>query len=323
MRKLLFVLALMWVIAAFAYAFYERTAEAGLYSSLLGWQLEKFGKADINLTTFGTAVIYGLPGLITLSLTRPARGPQPPDPAAGPRNAALVFVAFGFILILVGIGAFLLHLSYASRQETTTSESQRAPKLAPVDLNTQSTISQPAGSDGVSVTGWLRRDVQYGLEEKGPIGKETVFCPFVGERWKISEPVMVVLRTDPEAPIALNRTGPVNAPGGFKLPKAFVPVDFGPATPIQVTIEGTVRPRALPDYVVSSLSKQGVKLTSDYVVLEAKPFFATVGRSEWEKFAMTSHWLTYIAVPLGLLICLFSLIPFFRWRRLKAQHSRI
>ena len=321
MRKLLFVLALLWFLAAFAYAFYERTAESGLYATLLGWQLEKFGRADINLTTFGTAVIYGLPGLITLSLTRPARGPQPPDPAAGPRNAALVFVAFGFILILVGIGAFLLHLSYVARQDTT-SESQRAPELASVDLNTASRVSQPAGADGVSVTGWLRRDVQYGLEEKGPIGKETVFCPFVGERWKISDPVTVVLRTDPEAPIALNRTGPVAGPGGFKLPKGFAPVDFGPGTPLQVTIEGTVRPRALPDYVVSSLSKQGVKLASDYVVLEAKPFFATVGRSEWEKFAMTSHYLTYIAVPLGLFFCLFSVISFVRWRRLKAELSR-
>ena len=322
MRKLLFVLALLWFLAAFAYAFYERTAEAGLYARLLGWQLEKLGTADINLTTFGTAVIYGLPGLITLSLTRPARGQQPPDPAAGPRNATLVFLAFGFILILVGIGAYVLHLSYVGRQDTT-SESQRAPELASVDLNTESRVSQPGGADGVSVTGWLRRDVQYGLEEKGPVEKETVFCPFVGERWKISDPVTVVLRADPEAPIALNRTGPVGPPGGFKLPKGFGRVDFGPATPLQVTIEGTVRPRSLPDYVVSSLSKQGVKLASDYVVLEAKPFFATVGRSEWEKFAMTSYYLTYIAVPLGLFSFLFSVISFVRWRKLKAQHSQV
>jgi hypothetical protein len=231
-----------------------------------------------------------------------------------------VFVAFGVVLILVGIGAFVLHLSYVARPDTT-SESQRAPELAVVDLNTEPRVSQPVGADGVSVTGWLRRDVQYGLEEKGYVGKETVFCPFVGERWKISDPVTVVLRADPEAPIALNR--PVDRPGGFKLPKGFVPVDFAPSTPLQVTIEGTVRPRALPDYAVSAFSKQGVKLASDYVVLEAKPFFATVGRSEWEKFAMTSHLLTYIAVPLGLFFCLFSLVPFFRWRRLNAENSRI
>ena len=207
-------------------------------------------------------------------------------------------------------------------RQDTTSESQRAPELLSVDLSTESRVLQPAGADGVSVTGWLRRDAQYGLEEKGYVGKETVFCPFVGERWKISDPVTVVLRADPEAPIALNRPGP-DRPGGFKLPKGFVPVDFAPATPLQVTIEGTVRPRTLPDYVVSSLSKRGVKLASDYVVLEAKPFFATVGRSDWEKFAMTSHYLTYIAVPLGLFFCVFSLVPFFRWRRVKAGQSRI
>ena len=320
MRKILFALALLWIGAAFAYAFYEQSTEAGLYAKLLGWQLEKFGRADINLTMFGAAVIYGLPGMITLSLTRHAGGRRPPDPVAGQRNAAVVLLAFGIISILVGIGAYVLYLSYGARQ-STTSETDRAPQLVSTDLNADSRVSQRSGADGVSVTGWLRRDVQYALEEKGPVGKETVFCPFVGERWKISEPVAVVLRADPEKPIALNRVGPAGPQGGVQLPKGFVAVDFAPAVPLRVTIEGTVRPGGLPEYVVSAFSKQGVKLANDYVVLEAKPFFATVGRSEWEKFTMTSYYLTYIAVPLGLFFCLFSLIAFVRWSRLKAQHN--
>lgn len=319
MRKILFFLALLWVGAALAYAIYERSAEAGLYAKLLGWQLETFGRADINLTTVGTIVIYGLPGLITLSLTRSAGGRRPPDAVAGQRNATVVLLAFGVVIILIGIGAFVLHLSYAALQ-STTSERARAPELVSVDLDTESRVSQPVSADGVAVTGWLRRDAQYALEEKGYVGKETVFCPFVGGRWNISEPVGVVLRADPSAPIALNQPGMVGSPGGMKLPKGFGQVDFAPATPLRVTIEGTVRRGGLPDYAVSSFSKQGVKLANNYVVLEAKPFFATVGPSEWEKFAMTSHYLTFFAVPLGLFFCLLSLIPFVRWRKLKAEH---
>jgi len=322
MRKVLFVLSLLWLGAAFAYAFYEQSAEAGVYARLLGWQLETFGRADINLTMFGAGLIYGLPGLITLSLTRSAAGRRPPDPVAGQRNAAVLLLVFGVIIILVGIGAYGLYLSYGGRQ-STTSETDRAPELVTVDLDTQSRVSQPVGADGVSVTGWLRRDAQYALEEKGYVGKETVFCPFVGARWNIAEPVAVVLRADPSAPIALNRVGAAGPSGGLKLPKGFVPVDFAPATPLRVTIEGTVRPGGLPDYAVSSFSKQGIKLASDYVVLQAKPFFATLGRSEWEKFVMTSYLLTYLALPIGLFFCLLSLIPFLRWRKLKAEPSQI
>ncbi len=321
MRKILFFLALLWVGAALAFAVYERSAEVGLYAKLLGWQLETFGRADINLTMFGTAVIYGLPGLITLSLTRHAGARRPPDPVAGQRKATIVLLAFGIVIIIIGIGAFVLHLSYEARQ-STTSERGRAPELVSIDLDTESRVSQPVGADGVAVTGWLRRDAQYALEEKGYVGKKTVFCPFVGARWNISEPVGVVLRANPSAPIALNWPGVAGSPGGLKLPKGFVPVDFAPDTPLRVTIEGTVVRGGLPDYAVSSFSKHGVKLANNYVVLEAKPFFATVGPSEWEKFAMTSHWLTYFAVPLGLFFCLFSLIPFVRWLKLKAAHSQ-
>lgn len=316
MRKLLFYLSVLWAVAAFAYAFYERSAEAGLYAKLLGWQLETFGSAELNLTTLGTGVIYGLPGLITMSLTRPAARPH--DPVAGQRNAAVLLLAFGAALILAGVGGYVISATHAARQ-SAEGETARAPRLVSVDLDAADGIPPAGGADGVSVTGWLRRDAQYALEEKGYVGKKTVFCPLVGQRWKASDPVKVFLRADPSAPIALQRVGV--APGGMKLPKGFVGVDFTAPTPLRVTIEGTVRPGGLPDYASSSFGKQGVKAAGDYVVLEAKPFFEGGGRSEWEKFAMTSHLLTYLTLPLGLFSCLLSLVPFARWRKLSARRQ--
>ena len=318
-KKLLFYVSLLWVIAAFAYAFYEQSTEAGLYAKLLGWQLETFGSAGIKLTTLGAGIIYGLPGLIILSLTRSA--PRPPDPVAGQRNAAILLLAFGLLLILVGIGAYVLNMTHTPRS-SAEGESASAPRLVSVDLDSAAGIPPADGADGVAVTGWLRRDAQYMLEEKGYVSKKTIFCPFVGARWSASEPVKVFLRADPTAPIAVNRPAGGGTPAGFKLPKGFVPVDFAAQTPLRVTIEGLVRPGRLPDYVAASFSKEGVKVAGDYVVLEAKPFFEGGVRSEWDKFAETSYLLTYLTVPLGVMFCLLSLIPFVRWRK-AAQGRRV
>lgn len=314
-KKLLFYLSAVWVTAAFAYAFYEKFNEAGLYARLLGWQLETFGRAYITPTLLCVCLIYGSPGLIGLSLTRSAK--TPPDPAAGQRNAAILLLSFGLLLILAGIGGYLIHLNYAAHQGEA---GEAAARLVPVDLDTQTSPLSAGGADGLSVTGWLRRDVAYTLEEKGAAaGKKTVFCPFVGTRWTPSEPVKVFLRADPSAPIALHRPAVGSRPEGMRLPKGFVQVDFATATPLQATIEGTLRPGALPDYVTSSFNKQGIKAASDYMVLDARPFYDGPRRSEWDRFAMTSYLLTYITVPLGILIGLLSLIPFSRWRRIRAQ----
>lgn len=317
MKKILFYLAALWVAAAFAYAFYEQFNETGLYAKLLGWQLETFGSAGIKLTTLGAGVIYGLPGLVTMSLTRSAAR-RPPDPVAGQRNAAIVFLVAGVLLIIAGIGGYVISMNHAARRSATV-ETAPAPRLVSVDLDAATAFPPAGGADGVSVTGWLRRDAQYGLEEKGYAGKKTVFCPFVNARWDDSEPVKIFLRADPTAPIALSRAG--GSPKGMKLPKGFVAVDFEAPTPLQVTIEGTTRPGGLPDYAASFFKKQGVKIAGDYVVLEAKPFFDTPRRSEWEKFAETSYLLTYLALPLALIFCLLSIISFVRWRKLLAQHQ--
>lgn len=310
MRKILFSLSLLWVVAAFALAFYEHFTEAGLYARLLGWQLETFGSARVNLTVIVTGVIYGLPGLIAMSLTR--SGGPPPDPVAGQRNAAVVCLAFGVVLVVVGIAGYVISVKHAAGQ-SAAGEVASAPRLVSVDLDAGGGIPPAGGADGVSVTGWLQRGARYELEEQRPVSKKTVFCPFVGERWSASDPVKVFLRADPSAPIALRRTG--GGPPGVKPLKGFVAVDFAPPTPLQVTIEGTTRPGALPAYAASFFGKQGLKVASDYVVLEAKPFFEAGRRSEWEKFAATSHWLTYITVPIGLFVSLLSLVPFVRWRR--------
>ena len=89
MRKILFSLSLLWVVAAFALAFYEHFTEAGLYARLLGWQLETFGSARVNLTVIVTGVIYGLPGLIAMSLTRSGGPPPTRSPVSGTRRSCV------------------------------------------------------------------------------------------------------------------------------------------------------------------------------------------------------------------------------------------
>lgn len=316
MKKIIYYLSALWIAAAFAYALYENFTEAGLYAKLLSWQLETFGSASVKVTTVIASLIYGAPGIIGLSMTRSAR--TPPDPIAAQRNTGILLLAFGLIIILAGIGGYFISVTYASRQNTS-SESASAPKLVSVDLDNAIEIPSTDGAEGASVTGWLRRDETYLLEEKGYGNKKTVFCPIVGARWKPSEPVKVFLRADPATPIALYRPPVSNLPDGRKFPKGFVQIDFNTQTPLQSTIEGTLHPGKLPDYVSSFFNKEGIKVADDHVVLEAKPFYDGPRQSEWEKFAMTSHLLTYIAVPLGLVICLMSLIPFARWRKLQSQ----
>lgn len=319
MRRTLYYLSVLWVTAAFAYAIYERFAEVGLFARLLGWQLETFGSAPLMLTTLVAGIIYGSPGIITMSFTRSAK--RPPDPVAGQRNAAIVFLLVAVICILAGVAGYVIYTAHAARQSATVAPAAApAPRLVSVDLDAAAGFPNAERADGVAVTGWLRRDAQYALEEKGYGGKKTVFCPFVNGRWNASEPVRVFLRADPSAPIALSRAGGP-PPAGMKLPKGFVAVDFAPPTPVQVTIEGTTRPGGLPDYAVSFFKKEGVKPAGDYVVLDAKPFFDTPGRSEWEKFAETSYLLTYLAVPLGLVFGLLSVVSLVRWRKLLAQRQ--
>ena len=154
MRKSCFF-SLLWVGAAFAYAFMSSPPKPAYTPSFLVGN-GKHSAAPDNLTMFGTALIYGLPGLITLSLTRSAGG-RPPDPVAGQRNAAAVLLSFGVILILIGIGAYVLNLSYVARQ-STTSEPDRAPELVAVDLDGQSRVSH-IGADGGRQGG--PREAQY------------------------------------------------------------------------------------------------------------------------------------------------------------------
>lgn len=286
-----------------------------MYARLLGWQLETFGRAYVTPTVVGVCLLYGSPGFIGLSLTKSAK--TPPDPFAGQRNAAILLLSFGLLLILAGIGGYVIHLNYMAHPGAAD---ETAARLISIDLDTAPAPVSASGADGVSVTGWVRRDATYILEEKGAsAGKKTLFCPFVGARWNPSEPVKLFLRADPSAPIALHRLAVGSPPAGMKLPKGFVVVDFNASTPLQATIEGTPRPGALPDYVISALGKQGIKAAADYVVLEAKPFYDGPRHSEWDRFAMTSYLLTYITVPLGIFLCLLSLIPFMRWRKLRAQ----
>jgi len=318
MKKIIFYLSAFWIAAAFAYALYEKFNEAGLFALLLSWQLENFGQASINITVVITSLIYGAPGFIGLSMTRSAS--TTPDPVVAQRNTGILLLVFGFIVILVGISGYLINVAYTSGQ-STTDETVGAPRLVSVDLDNSTEIPPTSGAEGASVTGWLRRNETYLLEEKGYSAKKTVFCPLVGAMWKPSDPVKIIVRADPATPIAVYRPPVSNLPEGRKLPKGFVQVDFNAQTPLQSTIEGTLHPGKLPDYVAAFFSKAGVKVADDYVVLEAKPFYDGPRRSEWEKFAMTSYLLTYIAVPLGAVICLLSLIPFARWRKLRVHQA--
>ncbi len=326
MKKTLFYLSGLWMAAAFGYALYESFNETGLYAALLGWQLETFGSAELKLTTLATGIIYGLPALITMTLTRSAAQQRTPDPVAGQRNAAIVFLTVAVLLVVAGIVGYAVNMNYTARQqsEPVANATATAQRVVPVNLDASAAVPSMDGADGVAVTGWLRRDAQYGLEEKGYGGKKTVYCPLVNRRWKASEQVRIFLRADPSKPIALSRAGGGGGgggPSGMKLPKGFVAVDFETPEPVEVTIEGTTRPGGLPDYVVSFFKKQGVTPASDYVLLEAQPFYDTPRRSGWDQFAETSYLLTYIALPLAFFFGVFGVVSVVRWRKLFAQRQ--
>lgn len=244
----------LYFVAVFVYLIYCFITRSGLFGSVIGLLLDRFGEADLNIAALISMLILIVPAAILMGILRRVGVMAPPQPrTVTPRRGALLrqwLTLFVIALLVAGLSvAAYFIVNQINREDQTRTI---------YALNLDRTVVLPASDvKFIAITGTLQFDYAYQLETT-TAGDTTTenFIPLTAARWKTNQPITYFINT------SLNG---ITTDKGFAL--------FPDSGPFAGVFEGQLSQNSLPSFVAQKYEQSGLSLAKTYYVLNHQPFY--------------------------------------------------